>query len=352
MDNQAMISVALPIYNGADYLDEAITSVLQQSFANFEFIIVDNHSSDDTPLIIQKHAANDARIKHFRNDELVGQVDNVNKAWKYCTGEWIQFFCHDDIMLPGCLQCLHEKIYLHKSNVNLGLIGHGPAWLFSNMMVHNPGFPIDGKYIYSQQIFQQAHKLNYFSGFKTYNYNAVESLSFIMDFEKGVYLPALTTALVKKEAMEYLGGFDRQYMHFDVFAWTLLLFKYDYLHIDLPLTLTRIHPNQVAVDARKSLRTIHDNQTFYKSLIQRCKGIIKIKLSNKVFIFFKPISTACGIISIELIKGSFRNSFNILFKLPVFWWPIVALLLLRNYPREKKRTLNLSKFVPIKLIYP
>ena len=352
MNKKAMISVALPVHNGGDYLEEAITSVLQQSFTNFEFIIVDNHSSDDTPLIIQKYAANDNRIKYYRNDKLVGQVDNVNKAWRYCTSEWIQFFCHDDIMLPGCLQLLNQQIELNKTNYDIGLIGHGPAWLFSNQVIHNPGFAIGGKFIYGTKEFQQDKKLNYFSSFKVYEYKAIKSLPAIMDFRKGIYLPALTTALVRKEVMEYLDGFEKQYMHFDIFAWSLSLFKYDYLHIDLPLTLTRIHSNQVAVDARKSLRTINDNRIFYKLFIRHCRGIIPVTFNNKVFVFLKPISTACGIISIELIKRSLKNTINILFKLPILWWPILALLLLRNYPREKKRTLQLSEFVPINLIYP
>ena len=346
------LSIALPVYNGADYLEEAIQSVLGQSFTNFEFVIVDNHSTDATYSIIQKYAAADNRIKYYRNEQTTGQVDNVNRAWKYCTGEWIQFFCHDDIMLPGCLQCLHEQIDLHKANEEIGLIGHSPAWLFSNHVIHNPGFAIAGKFIYTAEIFQRDNKLNYFSSFKVHEYKAVKSLSALMDFSKGIYLPALTTALVKKEVMEHLLGFDRQYMHFDIFAWSLLLFKYDYLHIDLPLTLTRIHSNQVAVDARKSLQTIKDNQTFYKLFLKRCRAIIPITFSNKLYVLLMPISTACGIISVELIKGSLKNAFSILFKLPVWWWPIILLLLPRNYPRERNRTQILSKFVPLNLIYP
>ena len=61
------ISVVLPVYNGEEHLAEAIDSILAQTFSNFEFIIIDDASTDRTPSILRKYAAMDSRIRIITN---------------------------------------------------------------------------------------------------------------------------------------------------------------------------------------------------------------------------------------------------------------------------------------------
>jgi glycosyltransferase involved in cell wall biosynthesis len=99
-----LISVCIPTYNGAKYIHECITSVLNQSFADFEIIFCDDCSTDNTVEIIRAYQLKDSRIKLFINEKNKGLVGNWNQCMKVAKGEWIKFIFQDDIMAPNCLE--------------------------------------------------------------------------------------------------------------------------------------------------------------------------------------------------------------------------------------------------------
>ena len=76
------VSVGLPVYNGADYLAEAIDSILKQSFEDFELLIQDNASTDATGEICRAYAASDARVRYVRNPQNVGAAGNYNLVFE------------------------------------------------------------------------------------------------------------------------------------------------------------------------------------------------------------------------------------------------------------------------------
>lgn len=92
------ISVLMPCYNASDFLNEAIDSVLSQTYRDFEFIIIDDASTDDSYEIIKKYAKVDNRIKYFKNDENIGNAATRNRGFKICTGDWIAEADADDIV--------------------------------------------------------------------------------------------------------------------------------------------------------------------------------------------------------------------------------------------------------------
>ena len=96
------ISVCIPTYNTARYLPEAIESVLQQEFDDFELVICDNASTDQTPEICRSYA--DARIRYLRFEQLVKQGGNWNRCLKLARGEYVALLHSDDRYLPGFLE--------------------------------------------------------------------------------------------------------------------------------------------------------------------------------------------------------------------------------------------------------
>ena len=88
-------------YNSGAYIREGIESILNQSYSNFEFIICDDCSSDNTWQIIQSY--NDPRIKAFRNNINIGEYPNRNKAVDLATGEYVIFIDGDDTMYHHAL---------------------------------------------------------------------------------------------------------------------------------------------------------------------------------------------------------------------------------------------------------
>jgi glycosyltransferase involved in cell wall biosynthesis len=102
MNDNPLVSVLIPTFNYGRFLDEAIQSVLAQSYQNFELIIVDNHSRDNTREVVSAYLA-DKRISFYQNESNIGLVANWNKCLGYAKGEFIKFLMADDLFQPELL---------------------------------------------------------------------------------------------------------------------------------------------------------------------------------------------------------------------------------------------------------
>jgi glycosyltransferase involved in cell wall biosynthesis len=98
------VSVCIPCYNGAAYLRECLDAVLSQSFSNYEVIIVDDQSSDNTWEILNQYASQYNHISLFKNKHNLGLVGNWNRCIELASGEWIKFVFQDDLIAPECLE--------------------------------------------------------------------------------------------------------------------------------------------------------------------------------------------------------------------------------------------------------
>jgi glycosyltransferase involved in cell wall biosynthesis len=98
--------VVTTFYTTGDYLGECIESVLSQSHSNFEYLLVDNHSTDGSASIAAQYAAKDRRIRVIRNTNFVGQVANYNGALRHVAPEadYVKMVQADDCLLPECLE--------------------------------------------------------------------------------------------------------------------------------------------------------------------------------------------------------------------------------------------------------
>lgn len=97
------VSIGLAVYNGEDYLSEAIESILNQSFTDFELIISDNASTDRTTAICEQYAAQDARVRYHRNETNIGGANNENLTMKMARGAYFRLAAHDDKLAPELL---------------------------------------------------------------------------------------------------------------------------------------------------------------------------------------------------------------------------------------------------------
>jgi glycosyltransferase involved in cell wall biosynthesis len=98
------VSILIPSYNYAHYLGEAIESALIQTYDNFELIVLDNCSTDNTEEIVRNFMARDTRILYFKNATNIGMYRNYNEALLYATGEYIKFLNADDKFEPTLLE--------------------------------------------------------------------------------------------------------------------------------------------------------------------------------------------------------------------------------------------------------
>jgi len=98
------VSVLLPVYNGVKYLSSAIESVLSQTYSDFELLIFDDCSDDDSQDLIQFYARRDKRIIVRRNEVRKGLFGNYNNCLKHASGEFIKPFAQDDVLAPEMLE--------------------------------------------------------------------------------------------------------------------------------------------------------------------------------------------------------------------------------------------------------
>jgi glycosyltransferase involved in cell wall biosynthesis len=102
---QALVTILTPVYNGGAYLRECIESVLAQDYENWQYIIVDNCSTDDTAHIAQSYARRDGRIRHSRNKAFLSMPQNFNNAFSMVSAasRYCKIVCADDWLFPRCL---------------------------------------------------------------------------------------------------------------------------------------------------------------------------------------------------------------------------------------------------------
>lgn len=98
------ISVIMSVYNGEDYLEEAVESVMAQTFSAWELIIINDCSTDKTPEILQRLAEKDARIKVHTNETNLRLPTSLNKAISFAQGKYVARMDADDICLPNRLE--------------------------------------------------------------------------------------------------------------------------------------------------------------------------------------------------------------------------------------------------------
>lgn len=97
------VSVGMPLYNGARYVEQALNSLLAQDFADFELVISDNGSTDRTEEICRRYGSRDARITYHRHDENRGAAWNYNFVFHRSQGEYFKWAAHDDACAPAFL---------------------------------------------------------------------------------------------------------------------------------------------------------------------------------------------------------------------------------------------------------
>lgn len=120
MNKEISVSVLMPAYNAERYLADSIESILNQTFKNFELIVIDDCSRDNTKEILQKYSKKDKRINAVYNEKNLDIAENRNKALKLAKGRYIAWQDADDISLPNRL--MHQKEYLDK-NPRVGIVG-------------------------------------------------------------------------------------------------------------------------------------------------------------------------------------------------------------------------------------
>lgn len=109
-DQAPLISVGVPVRNGGPMLEQALRSVVEQSYPNLEVLISDNGSTDETPAVCQRFAVRDQRIRYFRQEKVFSSLENFEFVLRKSRGEYFMWVAHDDLRSDDFIEKLHNAL--------------------------------------------------------------------------------------------------------------------------------------------------------------------------------------------------------------------------------------------------
>ena len=220
MDNNPFphVSVVTPVYNGQAYLEECIKSVLNQTYKNWEYIILNNCSTDRTLAIAEKYALQDNRIRVYSNDTLLPIMKNWNRALRHMSSEsrYCKVVHADDCLM---VECLSRMVDLAEANPTAGIVGSYSVW--GNRLVSD-GLPYD-KSLFPGKTIGRLNLLN-----EIYTFWSPSALLIRSD-------------LIREKKHFY----NEAYLHADVMACYEILKRSDFAFVHQVLTFIRRHDESV-----------------------------------------------------------------------------------------------------------
>jgi glycosyltransferase involved in cell wall biosynthesis len=143
-----LVSVLTPVYNGGEFLEQCIESVLAQTFSDYEYIIVNNCSTDNTLDIARRYESKDHRIRVHNNSDFLGVMENHNlalslmsNATKYC-----KIVCADDFIFPHCLE---QMVNFADAHPSVGMVG---CYMVAGKKVMNAGLEYERSVVSGRDI--------------------------------------------------------------------------------------------------------------------------------------------------------------------------------------------------------
>ena len=240
-----LVSICIPVRNGARYIEQAISSVLEQSYLNFEVIIVDNCSVDGTAELLNKLALHDGRIRFYTNDHDLGLVGNLNACLKYAHGDYIKFVLADDMLMPGCLD---EMVRVLDNQPSVVLVTAG------RQIVDASGRHLTIRRYSTKRIIRSGHKV-------------IQRCLF-----GGNYIGEPTAVMFRQ--CDAKRGFNAALAQLtDLEMWFYLLEQGDLMSIPEPLSVIRQHTGQLTSTNVKSNVLVEDNIMLFEQF--RDKPYIK-----------------------------------------------------------------------------
>jgi glycosyltransferase involved in cell wall biosynthesis len=216
MTTRALVSVLTPVHNGAKYLAESIESVRRQTYREFEYIILDNKSTDDTARIAEESAAQDARIRVLRPDEFVGIWSNHNRGLRAIApgSRYVKIVHADDWLYP---ECLERMVEVAEANPEVGVVS--AFRLEGDWVLHDGLLPYTKQVMHGRELIRRA-----LLG-PPWATGSPTSLLFRADFVRAT--------------PEF---FDESVWHADTDAAYRVLMQSDFGFVHQVLTFTRLHP--------------------------------------------------------------------------------------------------------------
>lgn len=222
MYNQPFVSVVTPVFNGAKYLAECIESVLAQTYQYFEYIIVDNCSTDASLEIAQKYASKDSRVKVIKNKNHLKMLQNLNHSLRQIShkSKYCKEVHADDFLFT---ECLERMVQVAETDSSIAIVS---AYRMNGNKVDLYGLPYRSKKI---------------SGFEICRKFFLDNL--------WVFGPPSARLIRSEEIRKRKSFYNEEFPHADTEICLEILKNSDFGFVHQVLTFTRLHEEQKTVHA-------------------------------------------------------------------------------------------------------
>lgn len=228
---EPFVSVLTPVYNDEKFLRECIESVLNQTYENWEYVLVNNQSTDSSLQIIEEYAKKDRRIRIHNNKQHLPQMKNFNHAWRQISSDskYCKFLCADDWLYPDCISRMVEVMEAYPS------VGIVSAYRLDNKKVGLSGLP---------------HTKNFYSG---------EKIARDYFLHEDFYFGSPTSLLIRSELTRKKEKvYEESHQATDTGACLELLKESDFGFVHQVLTYTRRHEESIMnTEAKETYAWIH-----------------------------------------------------------------------------------------------
>jgi len=213
------VTVLTPVYNGERYLAECIESVLKQNYSNWEYVIVNNSSTDSSLDIASRYASLDSRIRVINNTKFVEVIENHNIAFGYVTDEsqYCKVVSADDWIEPYCLE---QMVRVGEAYPSVGIVG---SYQIAGGIVRWKGLPSN---------------IEFFSGREVVRLCLLRNLAVFGNPTSELYRSALIR--------EHAPFFPHLRPYADITACYKYLSKWDFGFVHKVISTERLHENRVS----------------------------------------------------------------------------------------------------------
>jgi len=276
MDNLPLISVLMTAYNREKFIADSIKSVLASDYTNFELIIVDDASTDQTVKIAQEFASEDPRVRVIVNEKNLGDYANRNYAAKFARGEYIKYLDSDDYIYPYGLKTMVNMMMSHPH------VGWGLCISKVDMIVDGP-LPLELSP-------KQAYEHHYLG--------------------KSLFNKSPLDAIIKRELFFAENGFITKRLIGDFEFWHRLAQKHNLLIMPEGLIWYRRHPGQEIDDYPKYMKVYENIRIDYlvnekcpleKKQVKKAFNLRIKGLKNQTLYFLAKYQFRAAYQNIELI---------------------------------------------------
>ena len=284
-----LVSVLLPVYNGAATVREAIESVLAQDYDNYEFIIVDNASTDGTAELISAYC-HSRKVKVISNEKTIPRLDNFVRAFNCATPEsrWLKFIGDDDRLLPACLS---EMVRVGEQSDRVGLVS---SYYYDGDRLVTGALEPEQELVNGPQFLRQL----------------------LLEPEKRATLFSPASLMVSSLAYRETGPFRTDLLHADHELFYRILNRYDLAFVHKPLTVSGYHSGSgQAYSTEKGF-------TFAEAYLIRLDHLklydnVKLTACEIERVKSNLVNDSAGYMLARIAHGDFKGAYRHLLKIPL-----------------------------------